>query len=169
MHNTLSQTLILDSLQQGVPAMSKATRYRPYIFLLILLCVDVFFSSQAIPQDNGAFSAAAGPERLTLVLATMCEQIKENAPQNQAAVFSIGIGEVLCFSSFDPVPKETLIYHYWYHRDRYSTRVKLSLKPPRWSTFSSVHLREADKGPWHVEIRDEDGRVLRTLRFSITD
>ncbi|MBN1842432.1 MAG: DUF2914 domain-containing protein [Deltaproteobacteria bacterium] len=99
----------------------------------------------------------------------MCEQIKEHAPQGQAIIFPIEIGRVLCFSSFDPVPEETFIYHYWFYRDRYSTRVKLSLKPPRWSTFSSVHLREADKGPWHVEIRDEEGRVLRTLRFSITD
>jgi hypothetical protein len=149
--------------------MSMAIRCKPYICFLVFLCGHIFCSSQAIAQDNGAASSAARPKRLTLVLGTMCEQIKENAPQNQAAVFPIGIGKVLCFSSFDPVPQETLIYHYWYHRDRYSTRMKLSLKPPRWSTFSSVHLREADKGPWHVEIRDEEGRVLRTLRFSITD
>ena len=149
--------------------MSMAIRCKPCICFLVFLCGHAFLSSQAIPQDKAPSSSSAAPKRLTLVLGTMCEQIKENAPQNQAAVFPIGIGKVLCFSSFDPVPEETLIYHYWYHRDRYSTRVKLSLKPPRWSTFSSVHLREADKGPWHVEIRDEENRVLRTLRFSITD
>jgi hypothetical protein len=45
----------------------------------------------------------------------------------------------------------------------------LTLKPPRWSTFSSIQLREADKGPWRVEIVDEKDRLHKTLRFSITD
>jgi hypothetical protein len=30
-------------------------------------------------------------------------------------------------------------------------------------------LRETDKGPWRVEISDQNGRVFSTLRFSITD
>jgi hypothetical protein len=48
-------------------------------------------------------------------------------------------------------------------------RKRLILKPPRWASVSSIKLREADKGPWRVEIRDAEGRLLATLRFSITD
>ncbi len=99
----------------------------------------------------------------------MCEGIKELTPENQAIVFSITIGRVSCFTSFDPVPEETFIYHNWFCRDRLSTRIKLSLQPPRWSTFSSIQLREADQGPWRVEVTDQDGRILHLLRFSITD
>jgi hypothetical protein len=53
--------------------------------------------------------------------------------------------------------------------DKLSTKKKLVLKPPRWSTFSSIQLREADKGPWRVEITDDDENILRILRFSIVD
>jgi hypothetical protein len=47
--------------------------------------------------------------------------------------------------------------------------VKLSLKTPRWSTFSRMRLRNGEKGPWRVEITDEEGNILGVLRFSVTD
>jgi hypothetical protein len=104
-----------------------------------------------------------------LVDAVMCEGIRDLAPVSQAVVFSIAVGKVSCFSSFDPVPRQTFIYHRWYYQDELSTKKKLFLKPPSWSTYSSIQLREADKGPWRVEITDEKGRIFETLRFSVTD
>ena len=101
--------------------------------------------------------------------AVMCEGVRDLAPVNKAAVFSIATGKVSCFSSFDPVPRQTFIYHRWYYRDELSTKKKLFLKPPSWSTYSSIQLREADIGPWRVEITDEKGQIFRTLRFSVTD
>ena len=46
---------------------------------------------------------------------------------------------------------------------------KLTLNPPKWSSFSSIQLRESDKGPWRVEINNENGDILKVLRFSITE
>ena len=99
----------------------------------------------------------------------MCEEIKEFAPYNSAVVFSIKIGKVSCFTAFDPVPEKTVIYHKWYHQDKPSTNKNLTLNPPRWSTYSSILLRETDKGPWRVEISDQNGNLFRILKFSITD
>jgi hypothetical protein len=101
--------------------------------------------------------------------AVICEDVQEFKPCNQAIVFSIGTGKASCFTSFDPVPEKTYIYHNWYHRDNLSKRMKLFLQPPRWSTFSSIQFREADKGAWRVEITDPEGNVFHVLRFSITD
>jgi len=99
----------------------------------------------------------------------MCEEIKDFTPKNQSVVFSIKIGKVSCFTSFDPVPKETFIYHKWFHKDKPSTEKRLTLQPPRWATYSSIQLRETDKGPWRVEITDQKDKILDTLRFTITD
>jgi hypothetical protein len=49
------------------------------------------------------------------------------------------------------------------------TSKRLTLKPPRWATFSSIQMREGDKGPWRVEIWDEQNQLIKTLRFSVTD
>ncbi|MGD8701743.1 MAG: DUF2914 domain-containing protein [Desulfosarcina sp.] len=101
--------------------------------------------------------------------AVMCERIQEYAPVNPAVVFSIERARISCFTEFDPVPEKTHVYHRWYRRDSLITVKRLTINPPRWSTFTSVQLRDADKGPWRVEITDENGDRMHTLRFSITD
>jgi hypothetical protein len=99
----------------------------------------------------------------------MCEDLQELIPQNPTNIFSIERRKAICFTSFDPVPQKTIIYHQWFHRDQTSAKVKLTLKPPRWSTYSSIQLRAEDIGPWRVEITDSQGRILGVLRFSITE
>jgi len=108
-------------------------------------------------------------ERAVLTQAFMCERVENNTPVNQASVFSVSRGQVCCFTSFDPVPQPTLIYHKWYHRDELSTQIRLRLYPPLWSTYSQIQLRETDKGPWRVEITDQNGRVFDVIRLSISD
>jgi hypothetical protein len=144
-------------------------KYKLAILCITSLFINIFITSHTYPQNQPDSSVSSPPEKTTLVEAVMCESIKDFAPQNQAILFSIGIGRISCFTSFDPVLEETHIYHNWFRRNKLSTRLKLSLHPPRWSTFSSIQLREADQGPWRVEITDKDGRILRILRFSITD
>ena len=125
-------------------------------------------------QDGaGAPPKAAAPARpakkLSLRYAAMCEGVKNYKPINPGIVFSIRIGRVTCFTAFDSVPRKVFIGHKWYFRDRLITTMERVLKPPNWSTVSSIQLREADKGPWRVEIVDPTGRIMRVLRFSITD
>lgn len=143
-------------------------RHKQYIIFFGLLLIILFSFSHVIPQTNEN-SASSPAEKLTLVHAAMCESIKDYSPINTAIIFSIEIGEISCFISFDPVPEEMNIYQKWFHMDKLSTKKKLILKPPRWSTFSSIQLREADKGPWRVEITDDKENILKTLRFSIVD
>lgn len=109
------------------------------------------------------------PGKLGLVRAVMCETIQEYAPVNPAVVFSIERGRISCFTEFDPVPAQTFINHKWYRNDSLITEKRLTINPPRWSSFTSMQLRDADKGPWRVEITDENGGIMHTLRFSITD
>ena len=106
---------------------------------------------------------------LALDQAAMCEEIREYSPVHSAVAFSISVGEVSCFTRFDPVPEKTVTYHLWYHRDELSTTKRLTLKPPRWATFSTIQLRQADKGPWRVEITDAEKQLMKILRFSVTD
>ncbi|PIY22844.1 MAG: DUF2914 domain-containing protein [Deltaproteobacteria bacterium CG_4_10_14_3_um_filter_51_14] len=136
-----------------------------FLFIVSGLLSSIMNMAPESFADNGAETV---PE-LTLAEAAMGEGLKDGLLQNQAVAFSVGLGRVICYSSFDPVPQRSFIYHNWYYRDRLSTRTRLVLMPPRWNTYSYIQLREADKGPWRVEITTEDGRLLKVLRFSITD
>ncbi|MGA6925759.1 MAG: DUF2914 domain-containing protein [Desulfosarcina sp.] len=128
-----------------------------------IMMVLLAFSGTAWGQDP----AAADP--LTLVRALMCETIQGYEPVNPAVVFSIELGRVSCFTEFDQIPEQTHIHHKWYRKDSLINVKRLTINPPRWSSFTSVQLRDADKGPWRVEITDENDNLMRTLRFSITD
>jgi hypothetical protein len=86
-----------------------------------------------------------------------------------AVVFSIELGRVSCYTKFDSVPRKTFIHHKWYRSDILITVKRLTIKPPGWASFTSVQLRDADKGPWRVVITDEQDNAMQTLRFSITD
>jgi len=108
-------------------------------------------------------------EQLTLVRAVVCEEMKDGRPLNQGIVFPVGVGKVVCYTDFDPVLKKTVVYHNWYRKDELNTRIRLVLQPPRWASYSTIQLREIDKGPWRIEITDQEEQVLRILRFSITD
>lgn len=110
-----------------------------------------------------------GEKEPTLVHAVMCEAIENYLPVYPAVVFSIAQGEIICFTSFDPVPEETQVFHKWYKKDRLISLSRLTLKPPKWSSFSSMQLRNLDKGPWRVDVENANGAVLQTLRFSISD
>ena len=136
----------------------------PILILTGALCFWTIFhvpaaAQESIPPDDG----------IHLVRAVMCEYIEEYEPRNSAVVFSISAGKISCFTSFDGIKTTTTTLHRWYRRDELVTAKRLTLKPPSWSTYSSIQLREADKGPWRVEIWDDHNQLLQTLRFSVTD
>jgi hypothetical protein len=137
--------------------------------IMTLATVVLVLTTVGVRAGDKQNDPKGAPARLTLTEAVMCEGIESYAPRTPAVVFSIDIGKVNCYSSFDPVPEKTYIYHRWYYKDKLTNRKKLYLKPPRWATYTSIQLREADRGPWRVEIADKDGNIFKILRFSITD
>jgi len=134
--------------------------------LWLLLFIGAWKAQAQAPPRGGA---ASGSAKLSLVQALVCEDVKDGIPSNPAIAFSISAGKIYCYTLFDQITEDTFVYHHWFFRDKPSARIRLSIKQPRWSTFSSIQLREADKGPWRVEITDAGGRLLKNLRFSVTD
>jgi hypothetical protein len=143
-------------------------KFKLFVFIFTVLFCCLSFSPTISAQEKD-IDQSAGPEKLSLVQALMCEDIEEGSPKNEAIVFSVRLGEVTCFTSFDHVPERTIIHHNWFYMDEPTSNIKLSLRSPRWSTFSKRKLRESDKGPWRVEVTDSEGKILKTLRFSIVD
>jgi len=129
--------------------------------LLIFVALVLFSATDSYSEQPKA--------KIVLVQAVMCESIENSRPLNPSVVFSISQGEVFCFSNFDPVFEKTYIFHKWYYKDKLISTMKLVLNPPKWSSFSRIQIRNEDRGPWRVEIRDADDNLLQTLRFSMAD
>lgn len=142
---------------------------RTAVFSLMIFGLIFQQAFQPLPLALRALPAAAAPAETALVSAVVCENVKDLSPQNPAIVFAVAGGKVSCFSAFDPVSQNMPVFHNWYYRDKLITKIKLTLKTPRWSTFSTIQLRESDIGPWRVEITDQKGNVFSVLRFSVTE
>ncbi len=139
---------------------------------LLFCLLPVLFQPGLCAQEQkpeAPTPAAPSDQKLALKSAVMCERVENLNPIRPGLAFSVSTGQVCCFTSFEPVPQPTVIYHRWYHRDELSTQTRLRLYTPKWSTYSVIQLRETDKGPWRVEVIDQNGRVFDVLRFSITD
>ncbi len=139
------------------------------LLAVMFLWAGSLVSGGLMAQEAVTGVVAKDSRGLSLEQAVMCDSIKDFAPVNKAVVFSMEIGKIYCFTSFDHVPQKMVIYHNWYRNDSMVTTKRLTLQPPKWSTFSSIQLREADKGLWRLEIKDQAKRTLKILRFSVTD
>lgn len=127
-----------------------------------LVLIGLYFCPMGMAAD-------ADKPGLRLETAAMCEAIADFQPINPGLVFSVNVGKIICFNQFSGIESEISVLHKWYRRDQLVTTRILMLKTPRWATYSSIQLRESDRGPWRVDIVDADNRVLEVLRFSITD
>ncbi len=135
-------------------------------YLHLIVSVGIFFG--AIGHFNEVLAGDESP-RLSLAQAVVCETIRDLQPVNAGITFSIEHGKIMCFTRFAAITSETFILHRWYRRDELVSEKKLVLKPPQWSTYSSIQLRESDKGPWHVSIVDAKDQTITILRFSVTE
>jgi hypothetical protein len=139
-------------------------RYRIMILILMFMTTAPMGAWTQVTTEN-----PTAVLDLKLGQAIVCETVREGVVVNEAVAFSVSLGRVYCYTDFVSVPEKTLTYHVWYQADQQRASVKLALRPPRWAVYSYITLRDKDKGPWRVEITDERGNVLQTLRFSIID
>ncbi len=131
-----------------------------------LLSLSVF--SQQTDSTGGGM--ALQEENIPkLRAAYMCEAVVNGSCERISVIFSVDKRQVFCYSFFEDISSSRTIYHRWYRKGELATQVRLKLQPPRWATYSSIQLRESDKGPWQVEIVDESGVIYGVLRFSVTD
>jgi hypothetical protein len=155
--------------RKNPPSRTANTMPSSLLAIIVTLCLIPLGSTGTWAQTPEAPPAGADLAGPTLTQAVLCESIENFQPVNPSAVYPVSQGTIMCFTAFDVVPRETEIYHVWIKREERVYRKRLILKPPRWATVSSIKLREADKGPWRVEIRDADGQLYAILRFSITE
>ena len=144
-------------------------RHRAVMILSLVWLTVWLLPLPGFSQEEQTPTPDAFAKPLILGQALICEEIFANACRNRTVVFSVAKEKVVCYSAFESVPEKTFIYHNWFYKDIPSSRIRLVLRPPSWSTYSSIQIRKTDIGPWRVEITDATGQVLRVLRFSITD
>lgn len=59
------------------------------------------------------------------------------------------------------------LHHVWFKGDDQMGDVTLKIGGSPWRTYSKKTLGDKSQGDWRVEVRDANGAVLETLKFSV--
>jgi hypothetical protein len=121
-------------------------------FLLLVCCLLV------------AATAAWGLEVHEGVMTTAVEG---REPVDNVEVFLAADGQLSCFTKIAGAVGATEIQHLWYRGEQLMSRVVLPVKSSNWRTWSTKSFLPDWRGDWRVEIRDEEGMLLKTLAFKL--
>jgi hypothetical protein len=113
------------------------------------------------------FAVAAIASTVQVENAAIGEDVVNHEVVSQGDSFSASVGKLYCFSKITNIENPTKVVHVWYYGSEQRARVALNVNPPAWRTYSSKIIQAQEIGAWRVEILDQDGNLLETVRFQV--
>ena len=124
-------------------------------------------STGAAPPAAPAAPAAAAAPSLTVVEAAIAKSVVDRVPQDTGSTFTSDVGQLVCWTKVAGATGETTLHHVWFHGDTQVGDMELHLGGSPWRTWSRKSVPADWTGPWHVEVRDAAGTLLKRLDISI--
>jgi hypothetical protein len=118
------------------------------------------------PQPTAPSTSTGSP---TVVDARVCRSLETTgAWQCDAVTADVAPGAIYFFTRI-AADRDTTIQHRWYFGDelRQSTMLSIQANSAGYRTYSRTTIAPERAGAWRVEVRTEDGRVLREERFTV--
>jgi len=81
--------------------------------------------------------------------------------------FSAGVGKIYCWTKITGATTESQIAHHWYFNDKEVAKVDMRVKYPSYRCWSIKTIYPQMKGKWRVEIEDSEGKLLRSISFTV--
>jgi hypothetical protein len=117
---------------------------------------------------SAMFPMSAVAESMNIEKSAVCENVVNREVVNEGSSFPTSVGKLYCFSKVANIDSYTEVVHTWYFGNTQRARVTLNVNPPAWRTYSSKNIQNHEIGDWRVEIRDQGGNLLETVRFEVT-
>lgn len=139
------------------------TKERRISALVVTLGVAVGWS--AAPAALEAQDPSAAIDVTTAVVGT---GVQDREPVGTGTSFPASIGTVYFYTVFEGDFGERRIDHVWVRNGEEVGRVPLTVRGPRWRTWSSKTVPADWTGEWEARVVDADGSVLATAAFQVS-
>lgn len=106
---------------------------------------------------------------LEVTTAVVATDVVDREPVGAAESFATDVGQVYFYTVFEGDFGETQLEHVWLREGEELARVPLTVRGPRWRTWSSKAIRADWTGAWEVQVVDAAGNVLATASFTVGD
>jgi antitoxin component YwqK of YwqJK toxin-antitoxin module len=98
----------------------------------------------------------------------IAKSIKNKEPVGVSDTF-YNPDKLYCFTEVKTNKYPTKIVHIWLYNDNIIAEVPLEVNSYNWRTFSSKTIYRNWKGDWKVEVYSEEGKLIDSISFKITD
>jgi DUF2914 family protein len=112
-----------------------------------------------------AAPAAAAPSMVS-VEAVLARSVLDRVPQDTGSAFPPAVGELILWTRVTGADGQT-VNHVWFHGDTEVANIPLTIGGSPWRTWSRKTIPAEMTGPWHVEIRDAAGNVIKRIDFTV--
>jgi hypothetical protein len=91
--------------------------------------------------------------------------VTDRMPVDTASTFPADVGQLACWTRVSGAAGTT-IQHVWIHgTDEYPVSLEIGGSP--WRVWSTKQIPAEWAGDWRIEVRDAEGHVLATARFTV--
>ena len=120
-------------------------------------------TTKAPPPPAPSPAAVRGAASVEAVLA---RSVMDRMPQDTGTAFPPGTAELILWTRVTGGDGQTLT-HVWFHGDTEVANIPLTIGGSPWRTWSRKSIAPEMTGPWHVEVRDAAGNVLKRIDFTV--
>ena len=104
---------------------------------------------------------------LTVTESAISRDVVDRMPVDANTTFASDVGRLYCWTRITGAEGETTVHHVWIHGDEERADLELRVGASPWRTWSNKAIVPEWTGDWRVEVRDAEGNVLETIRFTV--
>jgi len=109
----------------------------------------------------------ASAQSLSVAESALATGVVDRMPTGQAMTFPANVERVYAWTRIQGAEGQTMIHHVWIHDGVERADLELTIGGSPWRTWSNKAIPPEWAGDWRVEVRDANGRVLDTIRFTV--
>ncbi len=116
----------------------------------------------------GIAMPSAAQAQLAVDESAIALDVIDRMPVGADSTFTADVERVYFWTRISGAPEGgTTIHHVWIHGGQEMADLELNIGAPSWRTWSNKAIMEDWTGDWRVEVRDDAGNVLATVRFTV--
>ena len=124
-------------------------------------------ATPAAKKEEPKKEAAAASTGEWKVEGKTCKSLTNRECADASESFASTDGTVYAWTKVVGPKEGGELHHVWFKGDDQMGDVTLKIGGSPWRTYSKKTLGDKSQGDWRVEVRDANGAVLETLKFSV--
>ncbi len=115
----------------------------------------------------GVAMPGAAQAQLAVDESAIALDVIDRMPVGADSTFTAGVERLSCWTRVSGVEVAATLHHVWIWNDQEMADVVLDIAGSPWRTFSNKAIMADWTGDWRVEVRDDTGNVIETIRFTV--